>query len=88
MSNSLRAAGIINKQTTITRQQAMLKLGIRSRTTLTDGGNRLGLVRGLHYFTQEDFTQLQALRTWCERGGRKDDYAKYQNKFSNIFPAE
>lgn len=58
------------------RTVAITKLGIRSRTTLTDYCNLLGIEPGIHYFTAEEFQQLQELRFWCKRGGRKGDFLK------------
>jgi hypothetical protein len=58
------------------RATAIAKLGIRSRTTLTDYCNLLGIPPGVHYFTTEEFQQLQRLRAWCKRGGRKGDYLR------------
>lgn len=57
------------------RAIAAAKLGI-SRTTLTNYCNLLGIAPGIHYFTAEEFQQLQALRAWCKRGGRKGDFIK------------
>lgn len=58
------------------RAAAIAKLGIRSRTTLTDYCNLLGIEPGVHYFTTAEFQQLQELRAWCKRGRRKGDYLK------------
>ena len=58
------------------RAAAIAKLDIRSRTTLTDYCNLLGIPPGVHYFTAEEFQQLQELRFWCKRGGRKGDFLK------------
>ena len=58
------------------RTAAITKLDIRSRTTLTDYCNLLGILPGIHYFTAEEFQQLQELRAWCKRGGRKVDFLK------------
>ena len=57
------------------RAAAIAKLGI-SRTTLTDYCNLLGIAPGVHYFTSAEFQQLQELRAWCKRGGRKGDYLR------------
>lgn len=57
------------------RAVAIAKLSI-SRTTLTDYCNLLGIPPGIHYFTAEEFQQLQELRAWCKRGGRKGDFLK------------
>lgn len=65
-----------------TRAETMKALGICSRTTLNDYCNKLGILRGLRYFTQEEFEQLQELRVWCERGGRKADYLKYRRELT------
>lgn len=58
----------------------MTKLGIRSRTTLTDYCNLLSIPPGVRYFTQGEFEQLQQLRAWCERGRRKGDYHNHRGK--------
>ena len=58
------------------RAAVIAKLGIRSRTTLTDYCNLLGIAPGIHYFTAEEFQQLQELRGWCKRGDRKGDFLK------------
>lgn len=58
------------------RAAAIAKLGISSRTTLTDYCNLLGIPPGVHYFTSEEFQKLQGLRAWCKRGGRKSDYLR------------
>lgn len=56
----------------------MTLLSIRSRSTLTEYCNLLGIMPGIRYFTQEEIEKLQELRSWCKRGGRKAEYRKYQ----------
>ncbi len=69
-------------QVKITRQEAMLQLGVNSRTTMNDYCNCLGLPAGLRWFTEEEFCELKKIRAWCERGGRKKDYFKYKERNS------
>lgn len=62
------------------RAYTMVALGIRSRSTLTDYCNLIGIPPGVHDFTQEEFDQLKELRAWCKRGRRKGDYHNHRGK--------
>jgi hypothetical protein len=57
-----------------TRAEALKKLGLSSRTTLTNYCNVLSIPHGLHRFTAEEFEKLTALREWRLRGGRISDF--------------
>jgi hypothetical protein len=63
-------------QAGITRAEALKKLGLNSRTTLTNYCNALGIPHGLHSFTDEEFQHLIDLRAWRLRGGRISDFLK------------
>lgn len=73
---------LVDEQVKITRQEAMLQLGVNSRTTMNDYCNCLGLPVGLRWFTEKEFSELKDLRAWCERGGRKKDYFKFKARNS------
>jgi hypothetical protein len=57
-----------------TRAEALKQLGLSSRTTLTNYCNVLGILPGLHGFTDIEFKKLAALREWRVRGGRISDF--------------
>lgn len=60
---------------TYTRAEALAKLELSSKTTLVKYCKTLDIPRGLLFFTEEEFKQMQSLRKWRERGGRFDDFA-------------
>jgi hypothetical protein len=57
-----------------TRAEALKKLGLRSRTSLTNYCNILSIPHGLHSFSAEEFQKLSDLRDWRLRGGRISDF--------------
>jgi hypothetical protein len=59
-----------------TRAEALKKLGLSSRTTLTNYCNVLGILPGLHGFIETELEKLVALRDWRLRGGRISDFFK------------
>jgi hypothetical protein len=69
MSTTVHVEGV-----TYTRIEALAKLELSSKTTLVKYCKTLGIPRGLHFFTEEEFKQMQSLRQWRERGGRFDDF--------------
>jgi hypothetical protein len=71
MSTHVQAA------TAYTRAEALKKLGLSSRTTLTNYCNILSIPHGLHSFSAEEFQKLAALREWRLRGGRISDFFKH-----------
>lgn len=70
MSTTLQIPG-----TTYTREKTLTKLGLRSRTTLVKYCQTLGIPKGLHYFTEQEFEQMKVLKNWRDRGGRFADFA-------------
>jgi hypothetical protein len=75
MSTTVQVSNI-----TYSRVEAREKLALRSPTTLVKYCKILGIPRGLHYFTEQEFGQMQALKQWRDRGGRFNDFTlKAQN---------
>ena len=64
----------VHETLAFTRAEALKKLGLSSRTTLTNYCNILGIPHGLHRFSAEEFQKLSDLRAWRLRGGRISDF--------------
>lgn len=62
----------------ISRQEAMHRLGIRSRTTLSSYCSHANIPPRLRLFTEAEFERIKAVRYWCARGGRLEDFSRYE----------
>ena len=63
----------------ISRANAMQRLEIKSKTTLTKYCFTVGIEAGLYYFTEEEFSKLQQIRAWRLRGGLYRDFVLKTN---------